>query len=151
MSFSKFVGRCTLLGLVVFLFVKGALVLRPKETIAALSALIAALLHACCGASSAPEPSSQNRAALEERRERDLVRHRERDERSERRVRLARLQDADVLRVQSCDLGSLFLRQLTLLSELPKSKSKPALRSLEGRRQHGASPDLGPPMLSDTT
>lgn len=56
MSISKFVGRCTLLGLVVFLFVKGALVLRPRETVAALSALIAALVQACCGATSAPGP-----------------------------------------------------------------------------------------------
>ena len=38
MSVSKFVGRCTILGLVAYLFVKGALVLRPRETTAALSA-----------------------------------------------------------------------------------------------------------------
>lgn len=49
MSITKSVGRCTLFALVVYLFVRGALVLRPAQTAAALSALIAALMHACCG------------------------------------------------------------------------------------------------------
>lgn len=56
MRLSKFVGRCTILGLIVYLFVKGALVLRPKETVAALSALIAALVNACCGTSGTEPP-----------------------------------------------------------------------------------------------
>lgn len=58
MSLSKFVGRCTLLGLIIYLFVKGALVLRPRETVAALSALIAALANACCGGSQHADPPS---------------------------------------------------------------------------------------------
>ena len=49
MSISKTVGRCTLVGLVVYLFVRRGLVLRPPETAAAFSALIAALLNACSG------------------------------------------------------------------------------------------------------
>lgn len=57
MSLSKFVGRCTILGLIIYLFVKGALVLRPKEIVAALSALIAALVNACCGSTIGTEPS----------------------------------------------------------------------------------------------
>lgn len=56
MSVSKFVGRCTILGLIIYLFVKGALVLRPRETVAALSALIAALANARCGGSTADPP-----------------------------------------------------------------------------------------------
>lgn len=65
MSLSKFVGRCTILGLIIYLFVKGALVLRPRETVAALSALIAALANACCGASrSEPPPPTVDLRAL---------------------------------------------------------------------------------------
>lgn len=56
MSMSKFVGRCTILGLIVYLFVKGALVFRPKETVAALSALIAALANSCGGGGNRSEP-----------------------------------------------------------------------------------------------
>lgn len=56
MSISKFVGRCTILGLIIYLFVKGALVLRPKETVAALSALIAAFANTCCGGSGSEPP-----------------------------------------------------------------------------------------------
>lgn len=56
MSLSKFVGRCTILGLIVYLFVKGALILRPKDTVAALSALIAALANSCCGGGGHSEP-----------------------------------------------------------------------------------------------
>lgn len=56
MSLSKFVGRCTILGLIIYLFVKGALILRPRETVAALSALIAAQASACCGGTSEPAP-----------------------------------------------------------------------------------------------
>lgn len=59
MSISKFVGRCTIFGLIVWLFVRGALVLRPKETVAALSALIAALAHSCSGGDT-PDPRSTN-------------------------------------------------------------------------------------------
>lgn len=57
MSLSKCVGRCTILGLIIYLFVKGGLVLRPRETVAALSALIAALASACSGGRSS-EPAS---------------------------------------------------------------------------------------------
>lgn len=65
MSLSKFVGRCTILGLIIYLFVKGALVLRPRETVAALSALIAALASACCGGSrSEPPPPTVDLRAL---------------------------------------------------------------------------------------
>ncbi len=48
----KAVGSMVLLGLVIYLFVKGALVMRPKETVAALSALLAALAQACSGSPS---------------------------------------------------------------------------------------------------
>lgn len=148
MSFSKFVGRCTLLGLVVFLFVKGALVLRPKETIAALSALIAALVHACCGASSAPEPSAQNRAALEERRERDLVGDRQSGEGREGDVHRTVFDDAQVLGVEPGDLGSLFLGQFSLLAELPKTKPKATLGAFDGRDERRAKLHLRTPMIA---
>lgn len=49
MSISKSVGRCTLLALVVYLFVKGALIVVPRKMVAAVSTLVAALVHACCG------------------------------------------------------------------------------------------------------
>lgn len=49
MSISKSVGRCTLFALVVYLFVKGALIVVPRNMVAAVSALVAALVHACCG------------------------------------------------------------------------------------------------------
>jgi len=48
-SNSKAVGRCTLIGLVVYLLVRRALVLGPTEAAAAFSTLIGALLHACSG------------------------------------------------------------------------------------------------------
>lgn len=148
MSFSKCVGRCTLLGLVVFLFVKGALVLRPRETVAALSALIAALVQACCGASSASEPSSQNRAAVEERRERDLVGDRQSGERGECDVHRSVLDDAEVLGVKPGDLGGLLLGQLPLLAELPKTKPKATLGALDGRDERRTKLHLGTPMIS---
>lgn len=64
MSFSKFVGRCTILGLIGYLVVKVC----PKETvgvICAVSALIAALANACCGGGSgagSPPPTVDLRA-----------------------------------------------------------------------------------------
>lgn len=147
MSFSKFVGRCTILGLVVFLFVKGALVVRPKQTIAALSALIAALVQACCG-SVPSDPSSQNGAALEERRERDLVGDRQGGERGEGDVHRAVFDDAQVLGVEPGDLGGLLLGQLPLLAELPKAKSKASLGALDGRDECRTELHLGTPMIS---
>lgn len=45
----KAIGSTVLLSLVLYLFAKGALVMRPRETVAALSALIAALVQACSG------------------------------------------------------------------------------------------------------
>jgi hypothetical protein len=39
----------TLWALVVYLFIKGALVLVPRKLVLAVSALIAALVHVCCG------------------------------------------------------------------------------------------------------
>lgn len=55
MSVSKSVGRCTLFALVVYLFVKGALIVVPRNMVAAISALVAALVHACSGTD---EPAS---------------------------------------------------------------------------------------------
>ena len=136
MSISKAVGRLVLVGLVIFLFIKGALVLRPKETMAALSALIAALVHACCGPST-NSSSAQNGAALEERREGELVRHRQGDQRGEGDVHPSVLDHAEVLRMQAGQFGGFFLRQLALFPELPKSESETLLsgsyRLLEGR------------------
>jgi hypothetical protein len=55
---NRFLGRVTFWGFVAFLFAKGALVLRQRETVAAVSALLAALLHACGPDTGANPPKS---------------------------------------------------------------------------------------------
>ncbi len=54
---TRFLGRITFWGFVAFLFAKGALVLRQKEAVAAVSTLLAALMHACSGAGSTSDPA----------------------------------------------------------------------------------------------
>ncbi len=63
MSLSSAVGRTVLQGLVVWLIVKGAIVIRPAQTIAAMSALIAGLIGSCAGADSSSHPASTTRTA----------------------------------------------------------------------------------------
>jgi hypothetical protein len=53
----RLLGRVTFWGFVAFLFAKGALVLRQKETVAAVSTLLAALMHACSGPESVADPA----------------------------------------------------------------------------------------------
>jgi len=67
-------------------------------------------------------------ASLEERGERDLVGDGKGGERGERHVHSAVLDHAEVLRVQSHDLGSLFLGQLALFPELSKAETETTLR-----------------------
>lgn len=64
MSISKSVGRCTLFALVVYLFVKGALIVVPGKMVAAVSALVAALVHACCGSEVPASVQQELTAAL---------------------------------------------------------------------------------------
>jgi hypothetical protein len=127
-----------LLGLAIYLFARGALVMRPRETVAALSTLIAALVHSCCGA----DPSANDRAALEERREGDLVGDCQGSQRGERDVDPAVFDHAQVLGVKPGEFGGSLLGQVPLFSKLSKSKPQAALSTfdwlLEGRTQ----PDL---------
>ena len=67
-------------------------------------------------------------ASLEERGERDLVGDRKGGKGGEGHVHAAVLDDAEVLRVQSDHLGSLFLGQLAILPELSEAKSQATLR-----------------------
>lgn len=108
-SVTKTVGRCTLSALIVYLFVKGALVLRPAQTAAAMSALITALIRAC-GASTSPTSSPEDGAALEERQQGDLVSHGQGYERREGNVDPGVLDDAQVLGVKARQFGGLLLR-----------------------------------------
>lgn len=82
-------------------------------------------------------PLPKDGASLEERGERHLVGDGKRGERRERDVDAAVLDDAQVLRVESDHLGSLFLGQLALLPKLSEPKSEAALcgrdRLLESR------------------
>jgi hypothetical protein len=138
-SISKSVGRLVLLGVVGYLFAKGALVLRPRETVAALSALIGAMVHACSGAASA---SPDGRAALEERRQGELEGECQRHQRGEGDVDAAVLDDAQVLCVQSGEFGGLLLGQSALLTKLSKSQAETALGTFDRLPQGRAKPNL---------
>lgn len=92
------IGNLVLLGLVVYLLAKGAIVIRPRELGAALASLIVSALGAC---STSGEPSLQDWAPFEEGRQGDLVRHREGDHRCEGHVHPAVLDDAQVLGMQA--------------------------------------------------
>lgn len=135
------IGSAVVLGFVIYLFVKGALVMRPRETISALSALLAALVHACSGSTSTA-PSLQDRAPLEESRERDLVRDRQGDEGGEGHVDPGVLDHAEVLGVQSGQLGGILLGQLPFLPELPKPKAETALGCFYGLLEGGSKAHL---------
>jgi hypothetical protein len=139
MSLSKPIGRLVGVALVVYLFMKGALVLRPRETTAALSALIAALLHACCGAGSA---SPDGRAALEERGQRDFVGVGQSHQAGEGDVGLAALDDAQVLRVDAGSFGCLLLGQPLGVADLTKPQAQPLPSPVDGPLDRGLAPDL---------
>lgn len=66
MSIGKAAGRRTLFALVVYLFVKGALIVVPRNMVAAISALVAALVHVCCGAGEAASLQQQSAVAARE-------------------------------------------------------------------------------------
>jgi hypothetical protein len=139
-----------MMGLVIYLFVKGALVMRPRETVTALTTLIAALVQSCCG--SAPTTSSpRDGASLEERRQGDLVRDGQRDERGERHVDAAVLDDAQVLGVKPGQFGGLLLRQSSLFAKLSKPQPKPALRPLDRFLKGRPESDLGGTVLARET
>lgn len=138
MSISKFVGRSVLVSFVVYLFVKGALVLRPKETVAAITTLVTALVHACAGG----EPSPNHGAVLEERRERDLVGECQGNQRREGDVDAPVLDHAQVLGVKPGEFGGCFLGQIPLLPKAPELQSESALGTLDGLLETRAKPDL---------
>ena len=64
MSITKSVGRCTLFALVVYLFVKGALIVVPRTMVGAVSGLVAALVHACCGTDGSASMRQEEPAAV---------------------------------------------------------------------------------------
>lgn len=64
MSITKSVGRCTLFALVVYLFVKGALIVVPRKMVAAASALVATMVHACCRPDGSAPMRQEEPAAL---------------------------------------------------------------------------------------
>lgn len=82
-------------------------------------------------------PLPKDGASLKERGERHLVGDGKGGERGERDVDAAVLDDAQVLRVESDHLGSLFLGQLALLAKLPEAEPEATLcgrdRLLESR------------------
>jgi len=135
---SKFVGRSVLVAFVLYLFVKGALVLRPKDTTAALTALIAALVHAC----SPGAPSADDRAAIEESRKGDLVGECQSHQRGEGDVDRPVFDDAQVLGVKPGEFGGSFLGQVPLFTNLPQTKPEPSLGAFDGLLKTRAKPDL---------
>ena len=142
MSLSKPIGRLVAVALVVYLFAKGALLLRPRETTAALSALIAALLHACCGAGSA---SPDGRAALEERGQRDFVGVGESHQGGEAHALgggARGLDHAQVLRMDARPLGGFLLGQPLLLPDLLETQAQALPSPLDGALDGRARPDL---------
>ena len=154
MSITKSVGRLTLWALVIYLFVKGALAIVPRQLVAALSVLIAALVHACCGSDGAVdrdhatvEPAAVTSAysggVLEEDGERDLVRVRQGHERPEGGVGLAALDHAEVLGVDGGTFSRLLLRQPLLLPDGAKTEAETLPSALDGPLDSGARPDLG--------
>ncbi len=164
MSISRTVGHCTIFGLVVYLFIKGALVMRPRETIAALSALIAALVNGCCGSDSTRAgkdhearasvvviTSAEHGSPLEERRQRDLVGNRQCRERREGDVDPAILDHAQVLGVQTGKFGGALLGQPTLFTKLPKPQAETALGTLDGLLEGRTKPDFRRSMISRET
>jgi hypothetical protein len=149
-SMTKAIGSMVLLGIVIYLFVRGALVMRQRETVTALSGLIAALAQACCG--SAPATSLPGDSTpLEERRERDLVRDRQRDERREGHVHAAVLDDAQVLGVKAGDLRRLLLGKAAFVAKPSEPQPEPPLRPLDRLLKGRAESDLRGPMLAGKT
>lgn len=137
----KSIGTLVLVSLVVYLFATGAVVMRPKEMVTALSALIAGIVNAGCGAHKTTA-SSQDWAALEERRQGDLVSNRESHEGRERHVDPGVLDHAEVLGVQAGQFGGSFLGQLSLFPEVPKAQAESTLGRLDRLPQPRAKPGL---------
>jgi len=157
-------GRMVFWGVVVFLFVKRALVLRPRETIAALSALISALVNACCGIDSTRAVEHHDESAafsvitsanygrpFEERGERDLVGDRQCRERREGDVDPAILDHAQVLGVKPGKFSGILLGQLPLFAELSKPQTETALCTFDWLLKGRAQPDLRRSMISRET
>jgi len=142
----KAVGSMVLVALAIYLFTKGALVMRPRETTAALWALIAALMHACCGSS-----STNDGTAFEERREGDLVSECDGHERGEGDVDPGVLDHAQVLGVKPRQFSGLLLGQFTLFSKLPKTKTEAFLSGSDRLLQGGTKPHLRRAMISCET
>lgn len=88
------------------------------------------------------DASPEDGAALEERREGDLVGHGERHEGGEAHVRAAVLDHAEVLGVEASQLGGLFLRQAAFFPELSEPKAEAALGAFDGLFQGRAEPHL---------
>lgn len=154
-SITKSVGCLTLWALVVYLFVKGALVLVPRKFTLAISALIAALVHLCSGSQALPAssssgapPSADGGRALEEGHEGDLVREREGHKGAEGGVRLAAFDHAEVLGVDGGSLGGLLLRQPLLLPDRTQAEPQTLSSPLDGPLDRGPCPDLGRAMRS---
>ena len=141
MSVTKAVGRLTLWALVVYLFIKGALVLVPRKFVLAISALVAALVHVCSGP--ATPTSSDGGGSLEERGQGNLVGVSEGNERPEGCVSLTALDHAQVLGVDAGLLRGFLLGQPLLLSNRPKTQPEPLLGLDDGSLDGRPAPDLG--------
>ncbi len=89
-----------------------------------------------------PTTSTDRRAAFEERREGDLVRDRQGHEGRERHVDSGVFDHAQVLGVKPGEFGGSLLRQLTLLTDLPKLQAKTPLRTFDGLLQGRPQPHL---------
>lgn len=137
----KSIGSAVLVSLVIYLFAKSALVMRPKETIVALTALIVGLVNACCGTPSTPA-SPQNRAALEEGRKGNLVGDSKGYEGRKGHVDARVLDHTEVLGVQPGQLGSIFLCEASFFPKLPQPKAESTLGCLDRLPEARAKPGL---------
>ena len=137
----KKVGGLVLTVLVIYLFIRGALVMRPKEMVGALSTLIAFLVNACSGLpqGDTSPASPQHRTALEERRERDPVGNCQGHEGRESNVDPGVLDHAQVLGVEPGKFCGLLLSKLSFFPNLAEPQAEtlcgPFDRLPEGRPQ----------------
>jgi hypothetical protein len=136
MSITKAVGRLVVWGLIVYLFAKGALVLRPRETAAAMCAIVGALAHSHCvvedamappadvrpPATPSPTTSADRGGVLEKRRERHFVGEGQGDQCPKRGVTATPFDDPKMLGVNSRPFGGLLLGQTFLIADGAKPK-----------------------------
>lgn len=156
MSITRSVGRLVIGVGIIYLFAKGALVLRPRETAGVVCDVVASIAHAHCSISGvesfvdsrSPAPrstvaSSDRGGAVEQGGEGDLVRERQCHQRPEGGVSSAALDHPQVLGVDGGSLRRLLLRQSLLLADGTQSESQTLPGAFDRPLDGGARPDLG--------